>query len=445
MRILMLGWEFPTHITGGLGTACNGLTSALDALGHEVIFVHPQPDHPAQMPTSSYEPQHQRLKHVTFKSVPAMVHSPYPQMHAQAPLQSGSVTVPLGMGLTGQRGLSPQESREQNRQHQSSRISETVVDQTPPAKKSSTPYTGDITLAAAQYAQVVDTLCADDAFDVIHSHDWMTYPAGLSLARRTGKPLAAHVHSTEFDRAGNRVNKHINDIERAGMHGADRVLCVSKLTRSICHHRYAVPDRKLHVVYNGVNLSPHTPHWSSPVEPNDKIVLFLGRITHQKGPEYFLAAAKRVLEKIDNVKFVLAGSGDLAPSMIELASSLGIGHKVLFTGFLRSHEVDRVFSLADCFVMPSVSEPFGIAPLEALGHDVPVIISKQSGVAEILTHALKVDFWDIDDIANKIIAVLRHPPLRCALREQGSREVRQHTWQGAARECVTVYEELLAS
>jgi glycosyltransferase involved in cell wall biosynthesis len=175
----------------------------------------------------------------------------------------------------------------------------------------------------------------------------------------------------------------------------------------------------------------------------DKIVLFLGRITMQKGPEYFIAAAKRVLEKIDSVKFVVAGSGDMARRMIELAAAMGIGQKVLFTGFLRGRDVQRVFQMADCYVMPSVSEPFGISALEAIQHDVPVIISKQSGVSEVLTHVLKVDFWDTDEMANKIIAVLRHPPLSQTLRSHGNIELRRLTWEGAAEKCVRVYGRAL--
>ncbi|MBL0922772.1 MAG: glycosyltransferase family 4 protein, partial [Phycisphaerales bacterium] len=194
-------------------------------------------------------------------------------------------------------------------------------------------------------------------------------------------------------------------------------------------------------VYNGVELESVQPETGVGIEAKDKIVLFLGRITMQKGPEYFIQAAKRVLEKMDNVKFVVAGSGDMATRMIEYAASLGIGHKVLFTGFLRGRDVQRIFEMADLYVMPSVSEPFGIAPLEAMSHGTPVIISKQSGVSEVLTHALKVDFWDIDDMANKIIAVLRHPPLGATLQEHGALEVRRLTWDGAATKVTQVYED----
>ena len=172
-------------------------------------------------------------------------------------------------------------------------------------------------------------------------------------------------------------------------------------------------------------------------------MLYFGRITHQKGPEYFIRAAKRVLEVMGNVKFVVAGSGDMAKRMIEMAAEMGIGHKVLFTGFLRGHDIARVFNLADLYVMPSVSEPFGIAPLEAMSHNVPVLISKSSGVSEVLMHALKVDFWDVDDMANKIVAVLRHPPLSQTLKEHGAFEVRQITWDGAAERCEQVYASVL--
>ncbi|MFG0256654.1 MAG: glycosyltransferase [Phycisphaerales bacterium JB043] len=482
MRILMLGWEFPPYISGGLGTACYGLTRALDALGHEVIFVLPKPvdtSHSSHVDlrsprhrstrggssapaprrsstssdavgagaSSSAERTSDEASHVSLRGVPAMITSPYPGMHEGAPEHWRSVSVPLGEGLTGYRGMSPEEAGLLSTHLRDAGISEEVtrraIGTLAQAQSPATDYGGDVMLSAARYAEMVSIICADDEFDVIHAHDWMTYPAGLSMSRRTGKPLVVHVHSTEFDRSGEHVNQQIYDIERAGMHGADLVACVSFLTRSICASRYGVPDGRLRVVYNGVDLSGGGSLESSRVEADDKIVLFLGRITMQKGPEYFIAAAKRVLEKIENVKFLVAGSGDMARRMIELAASTGIGHKVLFTGFLRGRDVAKAFSMADCYVMPSVSEPFGIAPLEALGHDVPVIISKQSGVSEVLTHALKVDFWDVDEMANKIIAVLRHAPLSRVLRHHGSMEVRRLTWEGAATKTLGVYQEAI--
>src|SRR4029078_6501273 len=251
-------------------------------------------------------------------------------------------------------------------------------------------------------------------------------------------------HSTEFDRSGQNVDQRIYDIERRGMHGAIKVIAVSALTKNIIVHQYGVDPSKVEVVYNAIESNNgNFDEEKYKIHKDEKIVLFLGRITMQKGPEYFLAAAKKVLEVMDNVKFVMAGSGDMIRRTIEMAAGMGIGHKVLFTGFLRGGDVEKIFKMADLYVMPSVSEPFGIAPLEAMSHDVPVIISKQSGVSEVLTHALKVDFWDINEMANKIIAVLRHPPLASTLRQHGSFEIRRMSWTDAARACVGVYDQAM--
>jgi glycosyltransferase involved in cell wall biosynthesis len=305
-------------------------------------------------------------------------------------------------------------------------------------------YSGDLISEADRYARFVVAACGRLRFDVVHAHDWLTYPAGIAIARVTGRPLVAHVHSTEFDRSGLHVNQRIYDIERRGMHAAMRVISVSVLTKNLCTNRYGVSADKIDVVYNGVDLSPQQMGMED-IASRDKIVLYFGRITMQKGPEYFVHAARRVLEVEPDVKFVVAGSGDQAQHMIELAASLGIGGKMLFTGFLRGKDIARVFAMADLYVMPSVSEPFGIAPLEAMSHDVPVLISKTSGVSEVLTHALKCDFWDVDEMANKIVAVLRHPPLSRTLREHGRFEVRRLTWDGAAECAENVYHAAVAA
>jgi len=262
----------------------------------------------------------------------------------------------------------------------------------------------------------------------------------------TGKPLVVHIHSTEFDRSGENVNQMVYDIERQGLHYADRVIAVSHFTRNMVLSRYSVDSEKVSVVYNAIERNGSFVNNNAgrvTVKSDEKIVLFLGRITMQKGPEYFLAAAKKVLEIMDDVKFVIAGSGDMIRRTIEMAAEMGIGHKVLFTGFLRGDDVDKIFRMADVFVMPSVSEPFGLVPLEALRNDVPVIISKQSGVSEVLNHVLKVDFWDIDEMANKIVAVLRHRPLGATLREHGNFEVRKLSWQDSARQCMDIYDSLI--
>jgi glycosyltransferase involved in cell wall biosynthesis len=309
-------------------------------------------------------------------------------------------------------------------------------------------YTGDVVAEAGRYAEWAVKLLRNEPFDVIHAHDWMTFPAAMALAAATGKPFIAHVHSTEVDRAGPHLYQPIFDIERQGMHAAQAVICVSHLTAGVCHNRYAVAEPRLHVVYNGID-PPESPRdgagpTKAVIERTDRVVLFLGRITMQKGPEYFIAAAQKVLRVMPEVKFIMAGSGDLSREVMQLATAMGIGSRVLFTGFLRGKDVERVFQLADVYVMPSVSEPFGIAPLEAIRHDVPAIISRSSGVAEVLRHVLKVDFWNTDDMADKIVAVLRHEPLSRSLRENAELEVRQLTWDGAAAHCVELYESLVA-
>jgi glycosyltransferase involved in cell wall biosynthesis len=307
-------------------------------------------------------------------------------------------------------------------------------------------YCGDMYAEVHNYAAAAVKLAMQESFDIIHAHDWMTYPAGIAVAAVTGKPLVVHVHSTEFDRSGENVNQIIYDIERAGMHTADRVIAVSFLTKNIIVNRYGVSSDKVEVVYNGVERNDNGfSLGATDIRKDEKIVLFLGRITMQKGPEYFLGAAKKVLEVMDNVKFVMAGAGDMMRRTIELAANLGIGSKVLFTGFLRGEDVQKVYEMADLYVMPSVSEPFGIAPLEALNHDVPVLISKQSGVSEVLSHVLKADFWDVNEIANKIVAVLKYPPLEMTLREHGNFEVRKLRWDDAAQKCLAVYNQLLSS
>jgi glycosyltransferase involved in cell wall biosynthesis len=236
----------------------------------------------------------------------------------------------------------------------------------------------------------------------------------------------------------------IYDIEREGMHAADKIIAVSYYTRNIIISRYGVTGEKVEVVHNGVECNGNWALAETSIEKNEKIVLFLGRITMQKGPEYFLQAAKKVLEVMDDVKFVMAGSGDMMHRAIEMAAELGIGNKVLFTGFLRGQDVQKIYKMADLFVMPSVSEPFGLVPLEALDNEVPVIISKQSGVSEVLKHALKVDFWDVQEIANKIIAVLKYPPLGITLRDYGNFEIRKLRWKDSAEKCARIYEEVLA-
>lgn len=448
MRVFMLGWEFPPFISGGLGTACYGLTKAMSGLGTEILFVLPRPvtspfsthvkllspraGSPLATPVTEFRLD--EFEHVSFRAIDSDLADPYARPEAEAPAAGaeratyvkGAAVQKAAAGAAGAGGGAS-----------------TAVAIAEPSKGGGDHYVGDMFAEIQRYAALASEIARGESFDVVHAHDWMTYPAGLAVSALKGVPLVVHVHSTEFDRSGVNVDTRIYDIERRGMHGAMKVIAVSSLTKNICTHHYGIDPSKVEVVYNAVEINGNGEFDEEKykIHKDEKIVLFLGRITMQKGPEYFLAAAKKVLEVMDNVKFVMAGSGDMIRRTIEMAASMGIGHKVLFTGFLRGQDVERVFKMADLYVMPSVSEPFGIAPLEAMSHDVPVIVSKQSGVSEILNHALKVDFWDINEMANKIIAVLRHPPLASTLRQHGSFDVRKRTWLDAAKECVGVYEQ----
>ena len=497
----MLGWEFPPFITGGLGTACFGLTKALDRLGVETTFVLPkstpvqdgshvkvispgdsarklllqkralevpparetppksEPTNAETGATRNIEPRETTIRELqTLKTIEAELHRILiPNDNGVYPsLQSRTVRLLKESSLQVQRIRTMVEMGQIAADEEDTAMAlfsalpeagppkeldeEDVIEERP---SSSADYSGDLIGQAEHYARFCSMISKRVDFDVIHAHDWLTYPAGLAVSRISGKPLVVHVHSTEFDRSGEHVNQVVYNIERRGMHGAAKVIAVSHLTKEIVTNRYGIEQDKVEVVWNGIDVEPANGP-AAHIRKDDKIVLYFGRITHQKGPEYFIAAAKRVLEVDPNVKFVVAGSGDLAERMIGMAAELGIGHKVLFTGFLRGSDIERIFSIADLYVMPSVSEPFGIAPLEAMSHDVPVLISRRSGVSEVLMHALKVDFWDIDDMANKVLAVLRHSPLSKALRDGGRFELRRITWDGAAEKCEQIYNEVSA-
>jgi len=424
IKTLMLGWEFPPFISGGLGTACFGLTRAMDRLGMPVTFVLPRAKpfrlsagRPIPGASSENLVPPSTFQHIRIRAVAADI---VPYVDPAAASATATAILNPGNAEDDQHSASEQAGVRSN-------------------------YGANIYDEVQHFAEKVVTLAESEAFDLIHAHDWMTFPAGVALAAHSGKPLVIQVHSTEFDRSGEHVNQYVYDIERHAMHAAAKIIAVSNYTRNIILGRYGVDPEKVEVVYNGVE--PAQPHetfvrhtWPT---QTDKIVLFLGRITMQKGPEYFLQAARKVLDKMNNVKFVMAGDGDMLYRMIELAAELDIGHQVLFTRFLRGDDVDKAYQMADLYVMPSVSEPFGIAPLEALRNNAPVLISKQSGIAETFRNALKVDFWDLNEMANKMIAVLRHPPLQQVLRTEGHKEAFKFRWDDSAARMNDIYHKTL--
>ena len=398
-RILMFGWEFPPFNSGGLGVACQGLTRSLSERGFEVLFVMPK-----------------RLA----------LSSPYARMIFA---EQEGVTV-----REFDSSLSPYLSTKSYMRE----------------KGAGTIYGSDLFREVERYRAEGARIAREEQFDVIYAHDWLSFGAGIEAKRATGKPLIVHVHATEFDRCGGAegVNDHVYDVEKRGMEEADSVIAVSELTKQIIVERYGIPAAKVRVVYNGIDESTApsgipTKRMRSLKESGYKIVLFLGRITLQKGPDHFLRAARRVLQKNPKVMFVISGSGDMDERMMELAAELGISKNVTFTGFLAGADRHDMYTAADLFVMPSVSEPFGITPLESMRLGTPVLISRQSGVSEVVRHALKVDFWDIDDMAAKILSVVGYPALRETMSVHGKSEAEKLTWANAAFKVDAIVHELV--
>jgi glycosyltransferase involved in cell wall biosynthesis len=292
-----------------------------------------------------------------------------------------------------------------------------------------------------QYASIAAEIARNEDFDLIHAHDWLTYRAGIAAKRASGKPLVVHIHATEFDRSGENYNDIVYGMEKEGMSAADAVCAVSDLTRNIVINKYGIPAEKVFTLHNAVEPNDKVVERKKFVK--EKIVTFLGRVTFQKGPDYFVETAKRVLEKDPDVRFVLAGDGDMMPHIIERVAELGISDRFHFTGFLRGDDINKMFGMSDVYVMPSISEPFGISPLEAMRAKVPVVISKQSGVSEVLTHAIKVDFWDIDATADAIYGLLHYPALSKLFAEEGAAEVDRLKWEHVAKKLVKIYEKTL--
>ncbi|MFC1734203.1 glycosyltransferase family 4 protein [candidate division KSB1 bacterium] len=426
MKVLMFGWEFPPHITGGLGTACFGLTKGLLKHGANVIFVVPK----------AYGDEDQRFARLVNASDISVdiEDSTFKEYWKRITyMEIGS-------------NLIPYVGTEEFRQIISKRQFEKSVQNNNVLSKDFTfsgKYGKDLMDEVSRYALIASAVAAANEFDIIHAHDWLTYPAGIAAKGVCGKPLVVHMHATEFDRSGENINQNIYDIERKGMEEADRVITVSNLTRNIVIERYGINPDKVFTVYNAVEPVEREEVENVRKDVNEKIVSFLGRVTFQKGPDYFVEAAHRVLEKDDNVRFVMAGEGDMLNRMIRRVAQLRIGDKFHFTGFLKGDYVNRLYSMSDVYVMPSVSEPFGISPLEAIRSNVPVVISKQSGVSEILVHALKVDFWDIDALADSIYGLLHYEALSKMFIKYGKSEVDNLKWDNAAYKVLQVYNSLL--
>jgi glycogen synthase len=429
LRILMFGWEFPPHVSGGLGTACFGITKALVELGHKISFVIPKWSGEA-LPS-----------HVELISAPAI---PMRTQDIDATdIFSGLQIRLINSALRPYLNMGQYETQRRRQSDPPLNEKDWMGKEGSRVFGASGTYGPNLIAEVMRYARAAGVIAADQSFDVIHAHDWMTVFAGLYAKEASGKPLVLHIHSLEFDRSGENINQDIFYLERCGMVLCDHVIAVSNYTKNLIIKHYGIEPDKISVVHNAVSRSeaPQVYHWEK--NPDKKVVLFLGRITFQKGPDYFVEAAARVLKEFPEVTFVMAGAGDMMPRMIERVAELHIGKNFHFTGFLQGAEVERIFSMSDMYVMPSVSEPFGISSLEAMVYDVPVIISRQSGAAEILDHVLKVDFWDVDEIANKIIAILKYPSLAEEIVERSREQLRSVHWEKAAEKIADVYRLVL--
>jgi len=395
VRVLMFGWEFPPFNSGGLGVACFGLTKALVHEGVQIAFVLPRKLNIA----------------CDFMDI---------------------------LYVSDEKDLSLLEE-----QLQITYTTNAMYNNKHFLIENNSPF-ASLVEEVRRYGILAKLIAKRERFDVIHAHDWLTFQAGLTAQRVKDKPLVTHMHATEFDRTGNsNVNQYVYDVEKHGMQHADGVIAVSNFTKNIITGHYGIPSEKIDVIHNGIDSTQPLEEELLALKKNNKIVLFVGRLTLQKGPDYFLKAAKRVLEYEPNVYFVIVGSGDMKEQLIRQIAQLNISDRVIFTGFLRDEHLRKIYQSADLFVMPSVSEPFGITGLESSMNGTPVLVSKQAGVSEVLTHALKADFWDVDEMTNKILAVLTHHSLKKTLRENAYKEAQGASWEKAAKKVKRVYKKVI--
>lgn len=429
-KVFMIGWEYPPHNSGGLGVACDGLTKALYQDETEVHFSLP------------YESKHS----VDHMNIHTCVHENWKQPIFQDTngnfINTSGQTAPPFLAYSPEFLASTSFEYSSQTQNEYSHNLENwgySFD----LNKLHTQSTSQLERQVAEYAQVVGNIGSKQNlnYEVIHAHDWMSFPAGQELQQKTGKPLIAHVHSTEYDRSGlNQGNKFIEAVEYAGMHRANHVIAVSYYTKRLLEQKYGVDPKKISVVHNGVSsletpANPGTQHFA----PKRPVIAFMGRLTIQKGVSYFLDLAHAVLEKIPNALFVVAGNGDMYHELLLKTASAGISASVVFSGFVRDAQRKKLLDRADVFVMPSLSEPFGLVALEAAQHHTPVIVSKNAGVAEVLPHATVLDFWDIDKMADSITQIITNTILSQQIVQGQLADISQQTWKSSAQKVKHIY------
>lgn len=398
MKILMLGWELPPHNSGGLGVACYQLSRALGSLGVDIDFVLP------------YDAPH----NINFMNIiPAM------------PITAEKLATAGG-------------AYDSYCYHCESEACEHAAPK-------------DLRAQQERYNKFVENYLLKQNPDVIHAHDWLTFEAGMRAKQRTGKPLVAHVHATEFDRSGeHQGNPLVHDIEYHALHMADRVVAVSQVTKDIIVREYTIPADKVDVVHNSidpddfadVSFAGSYVYLEEMKKRGYTVVVSLGRLTVQKGLRYLIQAASEVVRVNNKVLFLIAGDGELRNELIELAAELGVAHNIVFTGFVRGQRWRDAYAIGDMFVMPSVSEPFGLTALEAAGTGNAVLLSKQSGAGEVLKSVLKFDFWDTTKLANYILAIAEQPVLRQSLMHNVQGEFAKLSWLSVAQKCHDIYRSV---
>ncbi len=408
MKIFMLGWEFPPFFAGGVGVVCYQLSKYLSRRGIEVNFVMPSGPKKAESDFVNLIIANNLVsdKNIHIKKIDSLL-MPYITSKEYMNLLKNKLMF-KDFGATGEI------------------------------------YGENLFAEIERFKEKLLIIGKNSEFDVIHAHDWVTFPAAVALKELTGKPLIVHIHITEFDKTGGmHADPRVYQVEKTGMEKADVVIAISNFIKNRLIEKYYIDPGKIRVIHNAAEIPEKDYRTSHKINENDKIVLFVGRITLQKGPDYFVEAAKKIVEKEPNVKFVMTGSGDMFPQIINKVAELGLTNKFIFPGFLNREQVFRLYSMADVFIMPSVSEPFGLVPLEAMASKTPAIISKQSGVSEIIGHVIKVDFWDVNDIAAKTLAILKYQTLNNELKKHGSMEVKRLNWDIPAQKCIELYDQLV--
>ncbi len=418
MKVLMFGWEFPPHILGGLGTASYGLTKGMSMQEDmEITFCIPKP----------WGDEDQ-----SFLRILGMNSTPVVWRNVNWDYVNGR----LGSYMDPQLYYDLRDHIYADFNYLNTNDLGCI--------EFSGRYPDNLHEEINNYSIVAGVVARQQEFEIIHSHDWLTYPAGIHAKQVSGKPLVIHVHATDFDRSRGNVNPVVYAIEKNGMDHADHIMCVSELTRQTVIDKYFQDPKKVTTVHNAVSpLSQEILEIAPKRNTNEKIVTFLGRITMQKGPEYFVEAAAMVLKRTNNVRFVMAGNGDMLNQMIRLAAERGIADRFHFPGFMKGKEVYEILKASDVYIMPSVSEPFGISPLEAMQCSVPTIISKQSGCAEILEKCIKTDYWDINAMADAIYSICTYPALYEYLRNEGKKEVDEIKWETVGYKVRGIYDAVI--